>query len=125
MEHRMNKNGNRIILPGWMEAEVECEISGGLRIKRRHDFLRKSISQMKRSLSEELLTERYATQNGLLQSMDARVKLVVALSFIIVTGLIRSFPILFGLWTFTAILMLLSKIPVFTFKSVFGELFPF
>lgn len=107
-----------------MEAELESEIRSGLRIKHRHDFLRKSINQMKRALSEELLTERYASRDGLLQSMDARVKLVTALAFIIMTGIIRSIPILLGIWVFTVMLMLLSRLPVFTLQKRIWGLIP-
>ena len=53
---------------------------GGLRLKRRHNFLGKSICQMKRVLAEELLTEHYASRDGLLQRMDPRIKLITAVS---------------------------------------------
>ena len=120
----MSDNGKRIILPGWMERELVNEIKGSLRIKRRHDFLGKSIRQMKRALSEEMLTESYASRDGLLQSMDARLKLIAALSFIILTGLIRSIPVLLGLWIFTVMLMLLSRLPVITLQKRIWGLIP-
>lgn len=117
----MNKHGDRIILPGWMEAQVKSDMEGGLMIKRRHNFLQKSIHKMKETLSEELVTERYAAGNGILQSMDARLKLGAALLFIIMTGLIRSIPILVCLWAFTVILMFISGLPVFTLqKRIWG-----
>lgn len=120
----MTKNSNRIILPGWMEDGLGSETKGGLHFKQRHDFLRKSINQMKQALSDELLTERYASRDGLLQHMDSRVKLVTALAFILMTGLIRSIPILFGLWVFTVLLMLLSRLPVLTLQKRIWGLIP-
>jgi cobalt/nickel transport system permease protein len=56
--------------------------------------------------------------------MDARVKLVTALAFIFMTGLIRSIPILLGLWVFTVLLMLLSRLPVFTLQKRIWGLIP-
>lgn len=123
-QHSTSRNGNRISLPGWMEQELENANGEGLRLKRRHNFLGKSILHMKRVLAEELLTEHYASQDGLLQKMDPRVKLITAVLLIILTGLSRSIPALLGLWAFTLLLMLLSRLPLLALQKRIWGLIP-
>lgn len=123
-EHSSSRNGSRISLPGWMTEEVENANRGGLRLKRRLNFLGKSILQMKRVLAEELLTEHYASRDGLLQRMDPRLKLITAVVLIILTGLTRSIPALLGLWAVTLLLMFLSRLPLLTLQKRIWGLIP-
>jgi len=116
-----NINGSRISFPGWMQEEVENVNKKLSQSKRRQNFLGKSIRQMKRALAEELLTEHYASRDGLLQSMNPRIKLITAVLLIIVTGLIRNIPILLVLWAFTVLLMFLSHLPIIKLqKRIWG-----
>lgn len=120
-EPRMNRNDRRIELPGWMEEEIAGSNQGVRRHQRRHNFLGKSILQMKRALAEGLLTEVYAGRAGILQRMNPRFKLVVAIALIIFAGLTRSIPVLLGLWSLTVLLMLMSSLPVFSLqKRIWG-----
>jgi cobalt/nickel transport system permease protein len=112
MKTSMSENDKRIALPGWMQEKSTSAYRGFLRPQRRPNFLGKSILQMKRVLAEELLTEHYASRNGLLQRMNPRLKLVVAIAFILLAGLTRSIPFLLGLWSLTVLLMLMSRLPV-------------
>ncbi len=121
MERSTGRNDSRISLPGWMTEEVKNKNRGGPRLKRRHNFLGKSILQMKRVLAEELLTEHYASRDGLLQQIDPRIKLITAVALIILAGLTRSIPALFGLWAFTLLTMFLSRLPLLSLqKRIWG-----
>ncbi|HBQ87158.1 MAG TPA: hypothetical protein DD811_11885, partial [Syntrophomonas sp.] len=76
--------------------------------RRSHSFLGKSIRHMKKTISEELVTEYYARSRGLLQGIDPRVKLISAVSLIILAGITRSISVLLGLWAITILLMFCS-----------------
>jgi len=107
-------------LPDWMEnvrieENVETSVTHGA------NFLAKSIRRMKQNMVEELMTERSANRPGILQQMDARIKLISVIMLIIVVGLVRSIPILLGVWLFTLILMLIARMPVLTMqKRIWG-----
>jgi len=92
--------------------------------QRRPNFLRKSIRQMKQTLADELLTERCANQEGVLQRMEPRTKLIAAVSFIIIAGFVRSIPVLLGLWGLTVVLMLRSGLSVFTMQRRIWGIIP-
>lgn len=108
------------MIPEWMAKKNEYDelvLSG----RKNNNFLRKSIRHMKKSISEELATEYYARLNGLLQRMDPRVKLISVISLIILAGVTRSLSVLLGLWIFTLILMVCSRLPVFSLqKRIWG-----
>lgn len=117
----MSINSSRINLPEWMEERSASEITVNKWKKNRHDFLMKSIRRMKQALSEELLTERHASREGLLQRVEARFKIIGAILFIIVTGLIHNIPVLLGCWLLTIVLMRLSGLPVVALqKRIWG-----
>jgi cobalt/nickel transport system permease protein len=108
------------MLPDWMNRQYEYKelTTGG---RRRHNFLVKSIRHMKKTITEELATENMARINGLLQGIDPRVKLISALSLIIVTAVTRSIYVLLGFWLFTVMLMILSRLPVLSLeKRIWG-----
>jgi cobalt/nickel transport system permease protein len=79
---------------------------------------------MKKTISEELVTEYYARSRGLLQGIDPRVKLISAVSLIILAGITRSISVLLGLWAITILLMFCSGLPVFTLQKRIWGLLP-
>ncbi|MEN6463019.1 MAG: cobalt ECF transporter T component CbiQ [Syntrophomonas sp.] len=111
------------MLPEWMEKNQEYDelVATG---RRTRNFLGKSIRHMKQTISEELATEYFAGLNGLLQRFDPRVKLISALSLIILVGITRSISVLLAIWIFTLILMFYSCLPVFTLQKRIWGLIP-
>lgn len=124
MDNIEGASHSRFALPGWMEEDYANPHTKNLRFKRRHNFLSKSILQIKRVLEEELRTEHYASCDGILQKIDPRIKMITAVLLIIVTGLIRSIPVLLGLWVFTILLMLVSRLPVINLQKRIWGLIP-
>ena len=111
------------MIPDWMEKNpgyADLAVSG----RRSHSFLGKSIRHMKKTISEELVTEYYAKSRGLLQGIDPRVKLISAVSLIILAGITRSISVLLGLWAITILLMFCSGLPVFTLQKRIWGLLP-
>ena len=120
-EHSKDNRVSRIELPLWMAEGVAGEPLRNWGRKRRHNFLGKSIRNMQRALAEGLLMEQYASRDGLLQRMEPRLKLVLAVLLIVLAGLSRSIPALLTMWAFTLLLMLLSGLPVLVMqKRIWG-----
>jgi len=88
------------------------------------DFLRKTLRELQKSLSSERLSEYYARQDGLLQHIDPRIKLVAAIGLILLVGLTRKFEILLGLWVLTLILMYFSRLPVLKMQASIWAFIP-
>jgi cobalt ABC transporter, permease protein CbiQ len=111
----------RIELPAWMETQADDIAAVNWGRKRSHNFLGKSIRSMQRALAEGMLAEEYAGRDGWLQRLDPRLKTILAILLIIVTGFTRSIPLLLAIWGFTALLMIISKLPLLVLqKRIWG-----
>jgi len=78
----------------------------------RKGFLDKTLGDVTSFLRDSVFLEEYAKRNGMLQSIDPRVKVLTIAVLLITVSLIRP-PFLIGvLYLFTLILALLSKIPL-------------
>jgi cobalt/nickel transport system permease protein len=109
-------------LPDWMMEEpqphnvIEPSVKG-----KRSNFLIKSIRRMRAVICEDMQTERYARQEGLLQRTRPETKLIAMLVLIVGASVVRSIPLLIALWVGTVILMYLSRLPVLVLqKRIWG-----
>lgn len=84
---------------------------------RGEDFLQKNISGFTQALESILFSEETSRARGLLQGMDARVKTVTLLLFIVTVSLERALPVLAGLYVLTLILATISRIPLGSFAK--------
>lgn len=103
---------DNIYVPDWMGKESYPALNSQGKAGSRMGFLRKTIRDIQRTLSNERLSEYYAWQDGWLQQIDTRIKLIATLALILLTGFSRSLIILLGLWVLTLILMHFSRLPV-------------
>ena len=103
---------HRVFVPDWMGPEQYKEVSSQSKGGNRMGFLRKTLLELQKSLSSERLSEYYARQDGLLQSIGPRIKLVATIGLILLAGLTRKLEILLGLWVLTLLLMHISRLPV-------------
>lgn len=115
---------NRVFIPDWMGTEQYIEVSSRSKGRSRMGFLRKTLWELQKSLSSERLSEYYARQDGLLQHIDPRIKLVAAIGLILLVGLTRKFEILLGLWVLTLILMYFSRLPVLKMQASIWAFIP-
>jgi cobalt/nickel transport system permease protein len=76
-----------------------------------YDFLSKNISGITHALESAISAEDLCHVPGLLQGLDARVKVATILLFIVVAGLVHSLWILAGMFALVVALGLLSRIP--------------
>ncbi len=75
-------------------------------------FLSRNISGITRILESVISAEDLCRASGLLQGLDARVKVMSVVLFIVVVGLARSLPVLGGIFVLILVLGLLSRIPL-------------
>ena len=75
------------------------------------DFLSKNISGFTGTLESVIASEELYRAQGLLQGLDPRVRLVTLVLFIVAVSLVRSLPILAGVFVLVLAFALLSKVP--------------
>ena len=108
------------MIPEWMKSiEVGpcpcCAVSVG----KNTNYIKKTINGVFSFFEETMTSESYARRKGLLQSLDARVKLISIITLIISISVTRDLWILLGIYLLTLIFALLSRIePLFFLKRV-------
>ncbi len=100
------------MLPEWMKEvdDSPCICSPGPR--GRKSFLQKTLDGIFSFFQESFAAERYSKRNGLLQSLDPRVKLVSILALIFSLSLTRDMRILILIYALELFLSYASKIGV-------------
>ncbi len=73
-----------------------------------------ALNSITQALEQELFAEKLSRRAGLFQSLDARVKLVVTLGFLISVSLARNLPVILATYILVVILAALSAIPMDT-----------
>ena len=85
------------MLPEWMK-EVEigpCQCCA-VNVGKKKSFVEKSISGVLNFFQESLISEDFAKRDGLLQSLDPRVKLISAIVLVVAVSLTRDVRVLFA-----------------------------
>jgi cobalt/nickel transport system permease protein len=101
------------MIPEWMK-EVEigpckcCAVS----VDKKKSFVEKSISGILIFFQESLISEDFAKRDGLLQSLDPRVKLISMLALIFAVSLTRDVGVLLVVYGLTLLFAYLSRIEV-------------
>jgi cobalt/nickel transport system permease protein len=108
-------------LPAWFEMNgtVYNPAPGLAHKKLRLHFIDRTLQGVAGMLEEFIFSEDQSQKPGLLQGMDARVKLLGILLLVVCTSLLHSIPLIYGLYGLTLILAVLSRIePAFFIKRV-------
>lgn len=103
------------MIPDWMK-EVDtgpCRCSATYHGKK--GFIGKTIDGIFGFLEEAFVSESFSRRNGLLQSLDPRVKLISILAIIFATSLIGDLRVLIFVYSLTLLFSYLSKIDVWFF----------
>ncbi len=80
-------------------------------IRPRRHILERTLRSITEALERGLFAEEMNSRPGLLQGLDARVKVVGILAWLVAVGLSRSLWVLAGLYLLTLVLALASSIP--------------
>lgn len=104
------------MLPDWMkEIEVGscpcCTVSTG----KKRDFVQRTIADIFTFFEESLVNEGFAKRNGLLQSLDPRVKLVSILALIFAVCLTYDIRLLLGIYLLSLVFAYLSRVDILFF----------
>lgn len=91
------------------------------RTKGRSGFIERTLTDINNTMEQSIFAEKMSRQNGLLQIIDPRIKIIVMIVFLLAVGFSRQLIILAMLYLFTVILAILSAIPLgFYLKRVWG-----
>ena len=125
--------------PAWLlESEAGAFPIGCNGRRRRGSALEKTLDGLAKVVRQAITSEETAARPGLLQSLDARAKLLGVVALLVAVGLVRHIPVLAGLYLLTLALAAASRIglcgfvrrvwlfvPVFTGVIVAPAMFSF
>ncbi|CFX27808.1 ABC/ECF transporter, transmembrane component [Syntrophomonas zehnderi OL-4] len=110
-----------MLLPEWMIDEYDIDPPVTLAKGRSSNYLTKSIRNMRSVICEDLQTERFARQAGLLQRLKPGIKLLAMILLILAASLCRQISFLLLLWLVTLVFMRMSRLPVWVLqKRIWG-----
>lgn len=99
--------------PGWlMRSEVGLCPCGCIGRRRKGGFVEKTLTGATTLMSQAIFADDIATQPGLLQSIDPRVKVLTMLALLIVAAFVRNAAVLGGLYVGTLALAARSALSV-------------
>ena len=91
----------------------------------RSSFVERTLVDINHTLEQSVFAEQIARQPGLLQSLDARLKILSALLVLLAVGLSRSLLVILALYILALALAFFSKIPLGFFVKRVWLLIPF
>lgn len=102
--------------PAWLlESETGAFPIGCSGRRRRGGALEKTLEGLARVVRQAMTSEETAARPGLLQRLDARIKLTGVVALLIAVGLVRHIPVLAGLYLLTLALAAASRIGLWWF----------
>jgi cobalt/nickel transport system permease protein len=99
--------------PAWLfQSELALCPCGCIGVRKKGSFLEKTLTGTSNVMRQAMFSEDVATQEGFLQRIDARVKIVTLVALLIVTALLRSVPALIAMYGLTLVLAVTSALPL-------------
>ncbi len=100
-------------VPDWLlQSELAMCPCGCIGKRKKGSFVEKTLNGGAGLLRQVMFSEDVATQGGLLQRVDPRVKFVSMIALLIAAGLARNIPTLLVMYALTLVLAAASKLPV-------------
>jgi len=104
------------MIPDWLkDVEPERSEFRGSSGKARSNFIKKTIDGVLSFFQESMATEGYARRDGLLQSLDPRVKMISTITLVFAVSTVRDLRLLFVVYLLTLIFAGLSRIEILFF----------
>jgi cobalt/nickel transport system permease protein len=101
------------ITPQWLlQGELAMCPCGCIGKRKKGSFVEKTLTGGAGLLRQVMFSEDVATQNGLLQRIDARVKLVSLMVLLVALGLVHNLEVLAAGYALTLVLAAASRLPV-------------
>ncbi len=99
--------------PRWLvEGEPGLCACGCIGRRKKGSFVEKTIAGASNVMRQAMFGEDVAAQHGLLQQLDARVKIVGLVVLLLATALVHHIPVLVALYASTLVLAALSRLSV-------------
>ena len=99
--------------PQWLvQSEVAMCPCGCIGKRRKGSFVAKTLDGASGLLRQAMFSEDVAAQPGLLQRLDARVKVVTLIGLLVVTAFVRTIPVLIGVYAFALVIAAASRLPL-------------
>jgi cobalt ECF transporter T component CbiQ/cobalamin biosynthesis protein CbiM len=112
-EERQCTSVGKRATPAWLlEREVALCPCGCVGVRRKGNFIDKTLNGSAGVLRNAVFAEDTATRAGLLQRVDPRVKVVTLLGLLVAVAFIRSLPVLVVAYAATLLLAVLSALPL-------------
>jgi cobalt ECF transporter T component CbiQ len=101
------------VAPDWLvQSEVGLCPCGCIGKRKKGSFLAKTLDGASHLLRQAMSSEDVAGQPGLLQRLDARVKLVTLVGLLLVAAFVRTIPVLIGVYALTIVLAWASRLSI-------------
>jgi cobalt/nickel transport system permease protein len=101
------------VTPRWLvQGEMALCPCGCIGKRKKGSFVEKTLSGASNVMRQAMFSEDVAAQNGLLQRLDARVKIVALVVLLLTAALVRNIPVLIGIYIATVVLAAASRLPV-------------
>ncbi|HMK46117.1 MAG TPA: cobalt ECF transporter T component CbiQ [Methanocella sp.] len=100
------------MIPEWMKDAENSPCPYRTASTRKKDFIRKTLDGVFGFFRETMISESYTKRNGLLQSLDPRVKLISIMALVLATSLTRDLRALLLVYLLTLLFAVLSRIEV-------------
>jgi cobalt/nickel transport system permease protein len=101
----------KVTTPAWlMRGEVALCPCGCIGRRKKRSFVEKTLGGASNVLGQAMFSDDVAQHRGLLQELDARVKVITLLGLLIVTALIQHVPVLVVMYGLTLVLAALSEL---------------
>jgi len=105
--------GQGTATPAWLvQGEVALCPCGCIGKRKKGSFVEKTLSGASSVMRQAMFGEDVAAQNGLLQRIDPRVKIVALIVLLLTAALVRNIPVLVGIYASTVVLAAASRLPV-------------
>ena len=95
------------------------------RLKSRSGFVERTLVDINNTLEQSLFAEKIGRQKGLLQVLDARLKIIAMIMLLLAVGFSHQLGVISGLYFFTLILAAVSNIPLGFFIKRVWVFIPF
>ncbi len=99
-------------IPAWMLAAEDDSIAGVTETGRGADFVERTLAGIADAARESVVAERWARRDGLLQHLDARVKIVGLCGLILLTAFLHRPAALVSLYAVALLLARFSRVPL-------------
>ncbi len=104
-----------INIPEWMKVSDAGPTPGNTITKKRKNHIQSTLSGIFNFFEDSIASESYTRRNGILQSLDPRVKLISILTLILAITMTMDWRVLLAIYLLVLIFAYLSKIEVWFF----------